>query len=112
MLYYGVDSTERFIVCGENENEANYVEMVKHADAPVFSVSCCCDEEWCYDFNMVNNTEYERVKFQILNSIFECEDMDSLMKDLSEIFEDGFGEILVKNECDCDGKCEHCKCKE
>lgn len=108
MVCYGVSATERLIACYDDGTEMHFIEMTKQADMPIFSVSCCCDEDWYYEFYMENNTDYERVKFNILSAIFECEDMDSLMRVLSETFEDGFADILIKDECNC----EVCKCKE
>lgn len=113
MVYYGTDIVEYIVfnTAGDPENK-HLIGMTKHSDAPVFTVDCCCDSEWRYDFWMENNSDYERVKFNIMDAIFECEDVDSLMRVLSEVFEDGFSDILVKDECDCDGSCEVCKCKE
>ena len=108
MVCLGVSAAERIYVSPEGEMESHFIELTKWGDTPTFSVSCCCDEDWYYEFYMENNTDYERVKFNILSAIFECEDMDSLMRVLSETFEDGFADILVKDKCNC----EVCKCKE
>ena len=47
------------------------------------------------------------MKLNIFDVVWECEDMDSLMRVLSEIFEDNFSDILVEDECN--GDCEHCE---
>lgn len=108
MVYYGTNTSERIMIhpAGEQEN-VHFIEMTKYADAPMFSISCCCDEDWGYVFWMENNSDYERVKLNIFDAVWECEDMDSLMRVISEIIEDGFKDILVKNECN--GDCEHCE---
>lgn len=111
MVCYGVSVTEKLIACYDDGMEMHFVTMTKHADMPIFSVSCCCDDDWYYEFYLENNTDYERVKFNILSAIFECEDMDSLMRALSETFENGFADILVKDECECNENCEAYKCK-
>lgn len=115
MVYYGTDIVEYIVFHPEgNYEDKHLIGMTKHSDAPIFTVDCCCDSEWHYDFWMENNSDYERVKLCIMEAVFECEDMDALMVVLSEIFEDGFEDILIKDKdkCDCDGSCEVCKCKE
>lgn len=113
MVYYGTHNVEciEFHTAG-NYKDRHFIMMSKQPDASIFTVECCCDSEWHYDFWMENNSDYERVKFNIMQSIFECEDMDALMVVLTEIFEDGFADILVKNECNCGGNCENCTCKD
>jgi hypothetical protein len=109
MVYYGTDISEHIVfhAAGASDDK-HFIVMTKHSDVPAFTIGCCCDHEWRYDFWMNNNSDYERVKFNIMETIFECEDMDALLVVLSEIFEDGFSDILIKdNECDCD-----CNCKD
>ena len=114
MVYYGIDTTEYIVfhAAGASDDK-HFIAMTKHADMPIFTVNCCCNPEWHYNFWMDNNSDYDRVKFNIMETIFECEDMDALLVVLSEIFEDGFSDILVEeDECDCDGNCENCNCKD
>ena len=105
MVCYGVSITEKLIACYDDGMEIHFIEMTKEADMPIFSVSCCCDDDWYYEFYMENNTDYERVKFNILSAIFECEDMDELLTCLSEVFEDGFANILIEH-------CDDCECND
>lgn len=108
MIYHGTDLVEVIQVHPMDAmNETHYINLVKCADEPMFYVNCCCDEDWGYEFQMNNNSDYERVKLNIFDAIWECEDMDSLMRVLSETFEDGFANILVEDECN--GDCEHCE---
>ena len=114
MVYYGTDIVESIVfhAAGDSENK-HFIMMTKHANVPVFTVECCCNSEWCYHFRMNHNSDYERVKFNIMKTIFECEDVSELFAALSNMFEDGFEEILMKeNKCNCDGDCERCNCEE
>lgn len=114
MVYYGTDMVECIAVheAGDSENK-HMIGMTKHADMPVFTVDCCCDSEWRYDFVMNCSSDYERVKYNIMNAIFDCEDMNALLVALSKIFEDGFKDILIKEDkCKCNGHCENCTCKD
>ena len=112
MVYCGTNMIESIVfhTAGDSDNQ-HCITMTKHADRPVFTVRCCCDLEWHYDFWMENNSDYERVKFNIMEAIFECEDIEALLVVLSEIFEDGFADILIEKD-KCDGNCENCSCKD
>lgn len=114
MVYYGTDIVEYIVFhAAGDSDDRHFVTMTKHADMPVFTVGYCCNPEWRYGFWMNNSSDYERVKFNIMEAIFECEDTDALLVVLNEIFEDGFGDILIKeDECNCDGNCENCNCKD
>jgi hypothetical protein len=46
-----------------------------------------------------------------MEAIFECDTMDELMENLSEVFEDGFADILVNEEHCCGECCGECECE-
>ena len=111
MVYRGTDIVEVIAVSPMNAlDETHYINIIKSANEPTFYVTCCCDEDWMYEFYLESNADYERVKWNIMNTIFDCETIDELLNTLSEIFEDGFEDIIVNN-CDCDGGCDHCNCR-
>ena len=106
MRYCGTVMKEMILVNPmDNLNETHYIELEKSAEAPVFFVSCCCDPDWEYTFVMESNSVYERIKYNIMEMMFECETMKELLNALSELFEEGFGEMLVRDKCD-----GHCGC--
>ena len=109
MVYHGTDHIEVIQVHPmDNLNETHYISLAKPANSPTFYVTGCCDDSWCYEFFLNNNSDYERVKFNIMEAMFECDTMDELMTVLSEVFEDGFNDIMVENYgCDCEN-CDHC----
>jgi hypothetical protein len=99
MVYCGTDVTELIVFhTVEDSSNQHFIMMTKHADVAIFSVECCCDSEWRYDFHLKNNSDYERVKYNIMTNIFECEDMHALMVALSELFVGGFKDILIENK--------------
>lgn len=109
MVYYGTYTSEKIVAhyAGQSD-EMHYIELTKMADRPTFVVSCCCDEDWAYEFHLSNNAEYEMVKFCVMESMFECETMEELLCQLSEVFEDDFEDMLVEDEfcCnECRGQC-------
>lgn len=111
MIYHGTSTHEiiQFHTIGDCDM-LHFIELSKSATKPTFYVTCCCDEDFIYEFYMENNSDYERVKMAILDSIFNCENVAELLEELSEIFEDGFEDILVE-DCDgCDFDCDNCEC--
>jgi len=105
MVYQGTMVSESILV--NDLNETHFIELTKAADVPVFYVTCCCDENWFHAFSMRNSSDYERVKYNIMENVFESDTMEELLETLSEIFEDGFSDILIEEECN--GDCDHCK---
>ena len=108
MVFNGSANVERifFSVNGKT----HWIDMAIHHDEPVFSVTCCCDEEWEYDF-FYSPSDYSRIKFNIMNAIFENESIDDALCSLDDIFCDGFSDILLGDDDEpCDGDCEHCDC--
>jgi len=113
MVYNGTYTAEVITFHTAGIYEDMYcIELQKHCDESMFRVSCCCDPTWVYEFDMSTPSDYERVKFNIMEQVFECDDVYELLNVLDEMFKDGFADILVEDECDCDGNCEHCNCKE
>lgn len=106
MVYHGTVVSEKiaFHPAGE-PSKLHYIELTKSPNEPLFWVSCCCYEDWFYEFSLESHSDYERVKFNIMDAIFECEDMDELLTCLGEVFEDGFANILIEH-------CDDCECND
>lgn len=88
----------------DNMKNTQYVEFTKYGDVPMFSVWMYDGEdEWIWDFELFTPSDYERVKMNTFDAIFECDTMLELAEALDAIFRDGFSNILVTDECsDCD----------
>jgi hypothetical protein len=117
MVYHGTSTSETILFHPIGRPRQFYfLELTKAAAKPTFFVTSCCGNEWYYEFYMENNSDYERVKLAIMDAIFECEDMEELLDHLSEIFEDGFDDILVEDDneydCECDFNCDNCECNK
>lgn len=98
MVYRGSSFVEMIAMHPDGmPEETHFIEMHK-ADG-MFQVTYCCDPDWCYRFAMNTQSDYERVKFNIMEAIFECDCEEELLDNLSTIFEDGFADILIE---DCD----------
>ena len=119
MIFDGIYEAEKLVVKEESQNGAlHYIGLVIDKDEPVFSVSCCCDEDWEWKF-WYNKWNYEMVKHIIVDCMFECDSMEELIEDLDETFFDTCGDIVYgednfdcNHECGCDGDCANCDVDE
>lgn len=76
-------------------NTVHWVALEKASDDMTVSVYTCCDDEWGYKFKLENNFDYDRIKYNIMEMMFECETMKELLDELGDLFENGFGEMIV-----------------
>ena len=115
MIYCGTENVELiYFHLEDDQNERHLIMMERNADENVFYVRTCCHPEWEWKF-AYTTSHYEMVKHAIFDAGFDCEDIDDLLFELDDVFEEYFNEIVIFNECedncDCDGGCEHCGCK-
>lgn len=107
MVLCGFYTAEAIAIHPDDDlHETHFIYLEQSKENPTFSVSCCCDEDWEYTF-VYSKSDYERIKFTIINAISECDSMEEIMDALSEIFEEYWADILVDTECD--GDCENCE---
>lgn len=107
MVYDGTNNSELIVFhTVEDSDYQHFIGLYKDMNSQVLSVGCCCDRDWGYKFFMTSNSDYERIKFNIMEAVFECENVDELLNTLDEIFCDGFSDIMLENECG--GHCDCC----
>ena len=109
MIYCQTINVERIAVHPMDDmKNTQFVELIKYGDIPMFAV--CVDDgedEWFWEFEMTEPSDYERVKMNTFDAIFECDTMLELAEALDSIYKDGFASILVVDECDgCEGCCK------
>lgn len=96
MIYRQTINIERIALSPLNDtNSTNCVELVKFGDTATFGVFA---DEYFWEFDMSEPSDYERVKMNIYDAIFECDTMKELCEALNAIFEDGFSEILLYDD--------------
>lgn len=97
MVYCRTINVERIAVHSmDNLRSTQFVELTKYGDEPTFSVYMYDGEdEWIWEFDMTNPSDYERVKLSIFNAIFECGTMLELAEKIDDVFNDGFETILL-----------------
>lgn len=110
MIYYQTINVERIAVHPLNDyNDTRYVELMKYGDTPLFAVWIYDGEDdWFWEFEMFTPSDYERVKMNIFDVIFECDTMPELAVALDSVFKDSFEDILIKDECECCDGCIGC----
>lgn len=106
MFYVGTSAAE-FINVNDSGNEY-VISMVKMHDKSTFVVCSDYDDDWSYEFYMDNSSDYESVKYFIMDYIFQLDTMSKLLNGLSELFEGSFSGMLVEYEHEC--HCEGCNC--
>lgn len=109
MIYNGNYEVENIVVHDEvgDSEIAHCISITTGKHEPVFSVTCCCDPEWIWKF-WYSKSNYELIKFQIMDCIVENETMEELLESLDEVFEEDYNDILF-DEDECDGDCENCE---
>ena len=97
MIYRHTIHIERIMLSPlDNIDSVQFLELVKFGDTTTFGVFINNEEDsWYWEFDMSEPSDYERVKMNIYDAIFECDTMDELGEALDAIFGDGFGEILL-----------------
>lgn len=100
MVFQSSVNVERFYFhpAGE-ENNVYWIELITSADDSTFVVSCCCADDWSYEFTYTKS-DYNRVMYNIMETAFRCDTMEEVLDKLSELFEDGFKDILFNNKYD------------
>ena len=109
MIFCGNVNAERLIMHpDDNPHSSHYIDIVTDKDDPVFYVTCCCDEDWEWKF-WYSKTNYEVVKYIIMDCIIASETMDELIDALDEIFEEEWKNILFEEDnWECNEDCENC----
>lgn len=110
MIYCQTINAERIAVHPLNDmSNTQWVELIKYGDIPMFAVYVDDGEdEWYWEFDMSNPSDYERVKMNVFDAIYECNTMFEFAEALDDIFVNVFAEILIDDECDCCGCCGAC----
>jgi len=114
MFYVGTNMTETIWLGTDDLKNVNCIELTKVDDESIFYVTASCNEDWVWAFWMDGLSNYEMIKYTIMDTAFECHNMNELMDTLDEIFAEDFADILADEDEDCDEdcceKCNHRDC--
>ena len=115
MIYCNTEKIERIWFAPEsNEDILHYVEMYKSEGKCYVTIDC--DDDWMWAFKLDDPTNYEVVKYTIMDAMFKSCCVDRLKDNLDIAFEDCFADILADDECDdecvCCGGCNCDGCTE
>lgn len=111
MIYYGTEKAELiYFHLDDDDSDVHFITMEIDSDEPVFYVRTCCNSDWEWKF-YYTPSNYDMVKHAIWDVGFDSKDMKEMLFELDGFFESIFDEIVIWDECDCEGTCEHCNCK-
>ena len=95
MIFKGIGASENIWFQSPDTRMMYRFILSKHSEeAANFSLSCSFDDEWFYSFCSDNVSDYERVKFSLMDTLFNCENEVDMLPSLSKMIEDGFSDIL------------------
>lgn len=106
MVFCGNGNIESIFFHDAGGNDTYSIDLIAHVHEPIFMVSCSYSDGWEYEF-CYDRTSYEQIKYAVMNAIFAAENAEQVLEMLSEIFKDGFDDILI-NDGDC--ACNHANC--
>ena len=113
MVFCGIIATEQIdLHPEENLNKTFSIGLTMDKHEPKFYVWCDYDRDWFWEFWYLSRTGYEKVKQCILDVSYECEDIDETLEILSEVFFEGFGEMLVDDDEEEICQCESVSCSK
>ena len=107
MIYNTTHHVERITFHPEDYlNQTHFFELIKSGDAPTFTLTACCEEDWIWEFWLEDPSIYERIKYAVMDVAAMCDNMYQAMEILDDLFWEYFEEDIVE---DCDGDCENCE---
>ena len=100
MIYHGTTKTETIIVHPfDDETDVQFINMVTDAETSLLYVNI---DECSWEFMMRSISDYEWIKFTIMEVIQTVENMEELVSELNEVFVENFEDILVEYSDDFD----------
>lgn len=97
MIYYQTITKECIAIRPLDEHDTYFVELMKRGNKPEFAV--CIDvgeHEYLWIFDGSNPSDYERVKLNVFDVIFEWDTIHELVDSLDAIFRHDFDNILIE----------------
>lgn len=100
MIYHGTTNTETIIVHPfDDETDVQFIDIVTDAETSLLYVNI---GECSWEFMMRSLSDYEWIKFTIMEVIQTVENMEELVSELNEVFVENFEDILVEYSDDFD----------
>lgn len=97
MRYFGTEKMETIAFQTEGEHpEVHFVTLGCPMYEPLVEVTCCCDESWRYLFALDSPSDYERLKYDIMEAAAYSQTTDVLMGELDAIFAERYGHLMIE----------------
>ena len=104
MIFCGITKAEQIYLQADDDLDKIYViELLRDGYEPKFTAWSDYDKDWTWDFWYTSETDYERVKWAILDMIDEYNSIPAVLIALNDAFLEYFVDMLVDNkkECEC-----------
>ena len=98
MIYHGTTKTETILVHPyDDETNIQFIDMITDAEASILYVNI---DEYNWEFVLRSFSDYEKIKFIIMEVAQTVNDMEELVAELNETFIEEFEDILVEDSGD------------
>ena len=96
MRYYGTEKMDSIAFMTDGEHpEMHFIMMMRTMHDPLLEVTCCCDSEWNYLFDISDASNYERLKYDIMECAAYSLNMKALTSELDRVFTEQYGGIMI-----------------
>lgn len=100
MIYKGTSYTERIEMRPIDSQTNKWIELRRSPCKQELEVFLCDDhgntrDVWSWSFNLPDQMTYEQIKFNVMENMFGCENVEELAEVLDEVFVDGFTTVLL-----------------
>lgn len=92
MIYHGTTRTETILVHPyDDETDIQFIDMITDAESSIVYVNV---DDYSWEFETRSLSDYEHIKFIIMEVARTVNDMNELVSELNEMFLEEFEEIL------------------
>ena len=94
MICHGITKTESILVHPyDDETNIQFIDIITDAETSIVYVNV---DEYSWEFVMRSLSDYEHIKFIIMEVVRTVNDMGELVSELNETFIEEFEDILVE----------------
>ena len=95
MIFKGIGASENIWFQSADTNIMYRFILSKSSSNPGnFSLEVSHNEEWGYSFCTDDSSDYERIKYSLMETLFDCENETDMLSTVSKMIEDGFSDII------------------
>ena len=109
MIFCGIVETEQIDLHPDNDLDKLYsISLTMDKHEPKFYVWSDYNKQWFWEFWYLSKTNYEKIKYCIIDVASECNDIAETLNALTQVFFEYFDDVLVSEEDMCQYENENC----